>query len=730
MQIKPLSFGNLFQKQGVNKNKYLTLPDFSKLERSPKADMFSFCGAGAAFLDKETSTNKKNTSIIEDFSSYEQRREYLDNNKRYQELVNDNSLYYDEDDMDLAVVDEDGFRKIISCLDNEYYYKLVSRTASPFAELKDLADVDKMTLEHLDNILQNEDVQKVIDKRGVRYDELMQAALLKEDEFSQFDSFINNSSIRKLFLTGGIKIQTLIMFTKFSPSAINKLHSILNNSSIQKLAQENKINGSDFTNFLYLNSDEYERLAGLLTDFRIRRMIDNNKATASDLTDIAYMSDEEISNYNRIVNNDNISKLIDNGGIGAEHIVRMACLDKYDFKNVDFVISSEVFQKLLENKKIDPLFFDFFVNLNYDGLDRFTKLLKDKRIKMLVKNNKINSSNLLNMIPFNIKGETIKNTLYLQNNGFEEVNPLTVAQILKSNPDFDAKDFCAYAKQVDFNEIEKIVPEVKNFNSTNRLYFLNYHYGERKTHFEPEDFQFGEDFGEYLTKKFSNADEVVKLYSIFPTISRNVGNLPDGWTKDIADEDIDFVKDEVINSIDNFIKTKNPDSLQESLSDIFNKKVTVEKIGEGSFGAAYKISMPDSKDVCLKIFHEVSKNPDFIAKPGLKNEHGRFIEVQNALFANAHSRDYVKMYFGRVGLEGRNDAFMVTQYLTNMDKVEETQMLSDADDYRIIPLDDTTGNYVYTNGRLIYIDFGALKIVNKKTGENLTKGKWARTGAF
>ena len=45
------------------------------------------------------------------------------------------------------------------------------------------------------------------------------------------------------------------------------------------------------------------------------------------------------------------------------------------------------------------------------------------------------------------------------------------------------------------------------------------------------------------------------------------------------------------------------------------------------------------------------------------NRHGEHIEPQAGLFSNAHSSDFVKMYFGRVAPFNTHDGFLVTQFL-------------------------------------------------------------------
>ena len=91
------------------------------------------------------------------------------------------------------------------------------------------------------------------------------------------------------------------------------------------------------------------------------------------------------------------------------------------------------------------------------------------------------------------------------------------------------------------------------------------------------------------------------------------------------------------------------------------------------------------------------------------------------MFANAHSHDFVKMYFGKVGGNNQDDTFIVTQFLEKGIAPEKTNVINN--DYQVISVDvETNSEYNFIrnghntiNGKII--DFGEVYIVNNSTGE-------------
>ena len=107
--------------------------------------------------------------------------------------------------------------------------------------------------------------------------------------------------------------------------------------------------------------------------------------------------------------------------------------------------------------------------------------------------------------------------------------------------------------------------------------------------------------------------------------------------------------------------------------------------------------------------------------PNIENKHGQSIEIQNLLFADSHCDDFVKFYFGRIGTKGKNDGFMVTQYLRQDTIPETTKKVDNAADYRFKILDDHRDNFKIADGKRICIDAGAMVIIDNKTDEAITR---------
>ena len=243
---------------------------------------------------------------------------------------------------------------------------------------------------------------------------------------------------------------------------------------------------------------------------------------------------------------------------------------------------------------------------------------------------------------------------------------------------------------------------VKDFGSIDKLYFTIHYYEERKTEFHKENLELKGNLTELLRSDYKNADEMQKMFSIYPNTKREVGDLPEDWAKLLTDKN----KGDIIQAIDNFIKSRDVETFEKELSKTFNRKVRVTIIDSGEFGTGYKISMDNSQDKCLKVFH----NKEYSADD--KNVHGKYIEVQNALFANAHSNNFVRMYMGRIGIQGKEDSFMLTQYLDKNTELD-TKNTINSTQYNVETTDGYAGNYVRIKGKKIYIDFGAIKIYKK-----------------
>lgn len=91
--------------------------------------------------------------------------------------------------------------------------------------------------------------------------------------------------------------------------------------------------------------------------------------------------------------------------------------------------------------------------------------------------------------------------------------------------------------------------------------------------------------------------------------------------------------------------------------------------------------------------------------------------MQNLAFANQHSDNFVKMYLGRIGVENKNDAFMLTQYLGKGVKIDKINLNKEDNDYEFKALDNHSDNCKKYGKRKIIIDAGAIMIIKKSTGD-------------
>lgn len=190
------------------------------------------------------------------------------------------------------------------------------------------------------------------------------------------------------------------------------------------------------------------------------------------------------------------------------------------------------------------------------------------------------------------------------------------------------------------------------------------------------------------------------ILAAFPATSRNIGELPEGWLKNVPEENQGNITTSIYNSIEKFNNTRDSDTLATELSSLLSTNVDVTFIGSGAFGSGYKISVPDSPDVVLKVFH---KNNSF-----RETEHGAKIEPQTGAFLNENSDRFVPFYFGRVAGRSDGDAFLVTLYMDN--NVEVRNRVDFEEKYDIDAL-DAWGEHNIINGHII--DYGDVHITDK-----------------
>ena len=181
---------------------------------------------------------------------------------------------------------------------------------------------------------------------------------------------------------------------------------------------------------------------------------------------------------------------------------------------------------------------------NINGL-RYSKILEmdtiqftDKRVASYIPIETFYSKNLKRLsklFPSFKTIDIISKKSYLATNGFPKLKYRTVKQFLEENPNINLEDFCRYANSINYENLQKIVPEFKNYTPLQKLHFANHHYPQRKLNFCIEDLQFKHNLTQYLKENYTNAYDMLKIYSAYPTIKREVGSLPSDWSRLIRD---------------------------------------------------------------------------------------------------------------------------------------------------------------------------------------------------
>jgi len=300
--------------------------------------------------------------------------------------------------------------------------------------------------------------------------------------------------------------------------------------------------------------------------------------------------------------------------------------------------------------------------------------------------------------------ETTVATLKANSNSTESEVVACFEKFLKqqqlANVKFDMIDFANYIKIFDFASLKRDFPLFNEYSAENWLNLLNYHVGSKKLVFTESDLDIP--LTEYLRQNFLDADKLSALLDVFPLSNRIVGEIPNGWLS--ANSNSNKQMNQIDGAVTEFIATGDIGKFASGLKSILGQEVTVSEIGSGKLGTAYKISVEGAEDVCLKLFF---KDPKMNVDP---NVHGGRVEPQTAMFANAHSNDFVKMYMGRVASENEPVSYMFTQFLGDGVAITSTNPL-EVGRYAFKPIDDHPGNYYQTSdGRKIFFDFGAINI--------------------
>ncbi len=277
-----------------------------------------------------------------------------------------------------------------------------------------------------------------------------------------------------------------------------------------------------------------------------------------------------------------------------------------------------------------------------------------------------------------------------------------ISKFLKDNPEVDLKDLTDYINNIDFDNVEETAPAVKGFGPKENLKFAFYHYRAGTTDFTKENLSVDEDFTKYLTENYIDADMLTDLLTAFPATPREVGSVPEDWLANVPKELHDKSIQDIYSAVSIFQETADVETFADQISTILNKKANVAELNSGTFGTGYKISVEDAKDMCIKIFPKHLEN-----RNKTPNMHGQHVEVQNGIFANKHSSDFVKMYFGRVASLRHKDGFLVTQFLGN--NIIPVITGKDKTNYKVSSGDCFMGHNII-NGK--NIDFGGM-IVEK-----------------
>lgn len=260
-------------------------------------------------------------------------------------------------------------------------------------------------------------------------------------------------------------------------------------------------------------------------------------------------------------------------------------------------------------------------------------------------------------------------------------------------------EFLNYANS-NLDEITENVPSTKNFTPEELLLFLEVHFNKNTTKFDNTTLTFDSNLTDYLSSNPVSQEELGKILTVYPMTDTRVGELPSDWTEGSEEDNI---KEKVFEAIEEFQKNSDIKALEDDLSEVLSRSVSVRFIEHGLWGTGYKIEVEGSKPLCLKTFH--SSPSDKMIR------HGSGFEIQAALFANKHFNDFAKMYFGKVARYNTNEGFLVTQFLDNNSDPEEC--LNPLNDEYGFYSADSFGSHNRINGKIF--DFGDLEFYKKDT---------------
>lgn len=286
-----------------------------------------------------------------------------------------------------------------------------------------------------------------------------------------------------------------------------------------------------------------------------------------------------------------------------------------------------------------------------------------------------------------------------------EKSAKAVSKFLVKMKNINVEDFNKYIQNTDFKKLYKLAPYIKDYTPEQFLTFFDFYYKNNVKEFDKTTLTFKNDVTEFLSKNYVNADKLQDLFTLFPLTSRKMGSVPQEWLSCVAPKEQEEAINNLYKAISDFEQTtqgkKCAKKFQNELSKILNRTVKVKIIDNGAYGIGYKISSLGANSLCLKTFFDEKLKEDVV------NRHGQFIEPQTAIFANLHSKEHVKCFFGKLATEQNTGGFLVTQFLDENTIPFENEPIKG---YSLKAIDvSQTRNRI--NGKII--DFGYTQIKKK-----------------
>lgn len=347
---------------------------------------------------------------------------------------------------------------------------------------------------------------------------------------------------------------------------------------------------------------------------------------------------------------------------------------------------------------------DYYANINdvENILDDYEKKATYK--KYLQEGIETPYALILANIP-NAKGQEEDIVTLLKNIGAKRYSEDRISRILKnliSDSETKISDLNKYMSQLDKEKIAQLAPDFKEFDPIQYLNFCLYHLSNNTVDFNEKNLTFCDNPTEYFRVNPTNYDKLEEIYTRFPMTKREIGKVPQSFLEFVPKEKHQSCIEQLYNEIEEFRKNHNIRIFEQKLRSLLNQEIKIEKIDTGKYGDGYRIDTQDNHSYCLKIY----KND----KQKSSKKHGVHIEPQIALFANSHSKEYVKMHFGKVAPPNKNDGFIVTTYIdeNSTPTNEETEIL----DYNYA-IDNSDTSEVHNKINGIIYDFGGIIIREK-----------------